>query len=178
MNLTINNSKMWLPEGTTVEKLFGKNASMKLRYLKINDKEINRDDYGTTVLHDGDCIKTKRLSGEYEAFSYELYRLQKAKLEDPELKGETAREVQFYGTPEEDDDDSWMYAAKKEKEAEKDFPLWQSHSGKSREALELEELEEEKAAWEQYGCTRYCRCCPFPGLKCIYDVRKAKAASH
>ncbi len=24
---------------------------------------------------------------------------------------------------------------------------------------------------EQYSCTKYCRCCPFPGLKCVESGR-------
>lgn len=46
-------------------------------------------------------------------------------------------------------------------------------AGKNAEELKAEEAEKRQLT-EQYRCTGYCRCCPFPGLKCVMDGHPAK----
>ena len=42
---------------------------------------------------------------------------------------------------------------------------------KQTDKITGKKLEEEKKLKDslamQYSCTKYCRCCPFPGLKCV-----------
>lgn len=38
---------------------------------------------------------------------------------------------------------------------------------------EAEERQEKKTVTEEYQCTRFCRCCPFPGAKCCENDKPA-----